>query len=448
MTEDMNRSIPVRFKEEYKGELKRIFDQRINLFCYIVISAFFIEVVLASFWFRRLLSAKDLPGIAGGTILAVGILFSGKLAKRTLFLHKVRGFLFSVFIVSIAILAAAAHPDVIASLGITLILIGMFASVLLLPWNVLETAALGVYTLVCFIGVYEMSDAYVNYEIFGINITLLITATLICMVVKKSEEIMRQKDFVLKEEIEEKNRIMVDELELANKIHSGLMPKSVKTDLVDIAVDYKPMLYIGGDYAKFHFADKDRLVFMIADITGHGVSAALLVNRLHTEIEEILRMKMSPGDMLKRLESFIKADFGKMSIFLSAFGGMLDFKSRKLAYSNFGHPPQILFRKENNRIIYMESQTFLMGIGMDESNVYQMTLDFEKGDKIFLFTDGILEAKDPSGEMFGSKRLEEFVRQNGVLEVMDFNEKLMSALHEFQKGVQCDDIFLLSIQIK
>jgi sigma-B regulation protein RsbU (phosphoserine phosphatase) len=253
---------------------------------------------------------------------------------------------------------------------------------------------------------------------------------------------------VLKKEIEEKSKIMVEELEIANKIHSGLMPKSVRTDLVDIAVDYKPMLYMGGDYARFHFIDKEKLAFMIADITGHGVSAALLVNRLHTEIEELLRLKIDPGEMLKRLDRFIKSDFGKMSIFLSAFGGLLDFKSRKLTYSNFGHPPQILYRKADSKIIYMESQTFLMGIGLDDSGVYQMTIDFEKGDKIFLFTDGIIEAKAPSGEMYGNKRFEEFVRQNGALYVADFNEKLMATLKEFQAGEQSDDIFLLSIQIK
>ncbi len=441
--------IPERFKTEYKNELRRIFDQRINLFCYIVISAFFVEIVLASFWFRRLLSSKDIPGVAGGTILAAIILFSGKIkVTRGLFIHKLRGFFFSIFLVSIAILAAAAHPDVIANLGITLVLIALFVSVLLLPWNVPETAVLGVYTLVSFIGVYEMSNTYVNYEIFGINITLLVTATIICMVVKKSEEVMRQKDFVLKKEIEEKSRIMVKELEIANKIHSGLMPKSVKTDLVDIAVDYKPMLYMGGDYARFHFMEKDLLAFMIADITGHGVSAALLVNRLHTEIEELLRIKLAPGEMLKRLDGFIKSDFGKMSIFLSAFGGLLNFRERKLIYSNFGHPPQILFRKADNKIIYMESQTFLMGIGMDEARVYQMSLDFDKGDKIFLFTDGIIEARNTAGEQYGNRRFEDFVKDNGGLDVMTFNEKLMSELEDFQDGKQGDDIFLLSIQIK
>jgi serine phosphatase RsbU (regulator of sigma subunit) len=96
----------------------------------------------------------------------------------------------------------------------------------------------------------------------------------------------------------------------------------------------------------------------------------------------------------------------------------------------------------------MESQTFLMGIGMDDNRVYQMSLDFDKGDKIFLFTDGIIDARNTAGEQYGNKRFEDFVKENGSLDVMTFNEKLMSALDDFQGGKQGDDIFLLSIQIK
>lgn len=445
--------IPEKFREEYTGELKRIFSQRVNLFCYIALSAFTIEVIVAWFFFRRLLGTKDMPGILGGIFFSLLLLTTGKFAKK-LITQKIRGFFFSVIMISISILAAAAHPDVMTNLGITLVLIAFFVSALLLPWNVLETGLLGVYTLTTFVGVYSMSNIRINYvsyvktDIFGINVTLIIVAALVCMVVKRSEGIMRQKDFVLKKEVEEKNRIMVEELELANRIHSGLMPRSIKTDLVDIAVDYRPMLYMGGDYAKFHFLDKDRLLFMISDITGHGVSAALLVNRIHTEIEGLIRENLMPGQILKRLDTFIKSDFGKMGIFLSAFCGILDFTGKRLIYSNYGHPPQILFQKADKKVILMESQTFLMGIGMDTSDVYEIKVNFSKGDRIFLFTDGIIEAKDPAGEEFGYKRFEQFVREKSDLPVTAFNEEMLEAVKGFQAGSQADDIFLLSIQIK
>ncbi|MDD5073262.1 MAG: PP2C family protein-serine/threonine phosphatase [Candidatus Omnitrophica bacterium] len=445
--------IPDRLREEYRGELKNIFAQRVNLFCYIALSAFTIEVVVAWFLFRRLLSTRDMPGILGGAFFSLVLLTTGKFAKR-LTAQKIRGFFFSIIIISISILAAAAHPDVITNLGITLVLIAFFVSALLLPWNMIETGMLGAYTLIIFMGVYSMSNIRINYvdyvhtDIFGINVTLLIVASFVCMVVKRNEGIMRQKDFVLKKEIEEKSRIMVEELELANRIHSGLMPKSIKTSLVDVAVDYRPMLYMGGDYAKFHFLDKNRLLFMIADMTGHGVSAALLVNRIHTEIEGLVRDNLLPGEILKKLDNFIKSDFGKIGIFLSAFCGVIDFSDKKLVYSNYGHPPQILFQKADKKIVLMESQTFLMGIGMETSDVYQVKINFERGDRIFLFTDGLIEAKNKAGEEFGYARFEQFVRGKGALDVAAFNEDLLAEVGRYQEGAQADDIFLLSIQIK
>lgn len=445
--------IPERLREEYKNELKRIFFQRVNLFCYIALSGFTIEVIVAWLFFRRLFGAKDLPAILGGAFLSLLLLTTGRFAKR-LASQKIRAFFFSVIIISVSALAASARPGVITNLGITLVLTAFFVSVLFLPWNVVETALLGVYTLITFNGVYSMTAARLNYaanaknDIYGINVTLLIVAALICMVVKKNEAIMRQRDFVLKKDVEEKSRIMVEELELANRIHSGLIPKSMQTDLADISVDYIPMLYMGGDYAKLHFLDKDRLLFMISDITGHGVSAALLVNRIHTEIEDLIRENLPPGEILKRLDNFIKSDFGKMGIFLSAFCGVLDFPGKKLTYSNHGHPPQVLLRRAEKKIVLMESQTFLMGIGTDTGDVYQVTIDFERGDRVFLFTDGIVEAKNRMGEEFGYKRFEEFVRENADLDVADFNRDLLTALKAFEEDVQSDDIFLLSIQIK
>lgn len=439
--------VPEPLKEEYRNELKRIFSQRVNLFCYIAITVFSLEFILAAVFFRRLISAKDMPGIFSGVFFSVLILITGRFAVK-LMVQKARAAIFTFLIISIAILSAAAHPEVIANLGITLILIALFVSVLLLPWNIPETAVIGVYTVVTFIGVYEMTNTYVNAEIFGINITLLVISVLIGMAVKRTEGVMRQKDFILKKEVEDKNRILMEELELANKIHSGLMPKSISTELVDIAVEYRPMLYMGGDYAKFHFLDKDRLFFMISDITGHGVSAALLVNRIHTEIENLIRERLLPGQILKKLDSFIKSDFGKMNFFLSGFCGLLDFSVNKLIYSNYGHPPQILFQKNGKKIIFMESQTFLMGIGMDTSEVYQVKLDFARGDRILLFTDGIVESKNSKGEEFGYERLKFFIRDNEELDMMRFNDKLIKQIEDFHAGHQNDDIFLLSIQIK
>jgi sigma-B regulation protein RsbU (phosphoserine phosphatase) len=271
---------------------------------------------------------------------------------------------------------------------------------------------------------------------------------MLVIIIKKSEEILVKKALVAHNEIREKNIIMTKELELANRIHKSLIPLSMKNDLADIAVSYKPMLYMGGDYAKFHFIDKDKLMLIVADVTGHGVSSALLVNRIHTEIERLLRESFDPGLILKGLDEFINKDFGKMGYYLSAFCGLLDFSRNKLIYSNHGHPPQILLQSGDNKIVLMESQTILMGIGMDAAGIYSSEIPFAKGDRLILFTDGVIEAKDKAGELFGYELLDEFVKQNSGKEVVDFNNSLIKKLDEFQSGAQNDDIFLLTIQTK
>jgi len=439
--------IPEKFQSEYKAELSRLFYFRINLFCYIAIFAFLLEIILGFIFFRNLLSTKDMPGIIGGIFFSILLLVTGKIT-RSVYFQKTRALLFSFLLLLIAILAATAHPDVIYFMGITLILLAFFSSVLLLPWSFIEAVMIGAFTLVNFIWIYRVSETFVNGEIFGINIVLLGVATFVGAIVKRSEEILRKKDFASRKEVEEKNAIMAKELELAKKIHRSLIPQSVKSDLADIAVTYKPVLYMGGDYAKFHFVDKDNLLFVIADVTGHGVSSALLVNRVHTEIERLIREDVMPGLVLKSLDEFINKDFGKMGYYLTAFCGLLDFSKQKLIYSNYAHPPQILLQSKDNKVVLMESHTFFMGIGMDTSEVYHNDVAFRKGDRLILFTDGIIEARDLKGEQFGYKRLEDFAKNNIHLDVVEFNDKLVKEINIFQSDKQKDDIFLLTIQTK
>jgi len=186
----------------------------------------------------------------------------------------------------------------------------------------------------------------------------------------------------------------------------------------------------------------------MADITGHGVSSALLVNRIHTEIERLLRNRPLPGELLKSLGGFIDQDFGKMGFYLTAFCGMLDFSKDKLIYSNHGHPPQILLQSKENKIVLMNSQTFLIGIGMADENTYDTEVVFNKGDRLVLFTDGIIEARDKSGELFGYENLKSFAKDNADMGVIEFNDRLLEKVNRFQSDIQTDDIFLISIQTK
>jgi serine phosphatase RsbU (regulator of sigma subunit) len=439
--------IPGRLKPSYAVELGRLFYLRVNLFCYIAIAAFIIEIAAGLTFFSHIISAKDIPGITAGLVCSIALLLTAKLNESLIF-HKARAAVFTVLLISISILAAPAHPELIQHMGITLVLFSFFVSVLLLPWGAKETTAIGIFTLVVFIWIYRITGTFVADEIFAINTVILAVALIIGIIVKRSEGVLRRKNFLSKKEVEEKNAIMMQELEIARKIQKSIIPHSLQSELADIAVTYQPMFYMGGDYAKFSFTDKEKLIFIMADITGHGVSSALLVNRIHTEIESIMRDHPMPGELLKRLGGFIDQDFGKMGFYLTAFCGMLDFSSKKLVYSNHGHPPQILVQTRENNIIFMDSQTFLMGIGMADERVYDAEVSFRIGDRLILFTDGIIEARNKGGELFGYENLKTFTRDNIGLDVNEFNKQLLDKVNNFQCNAQSDDIFLLSIQTK
>lgn len=439
--------IPKELRNDYNRQLSRLFYSRVNLFCYIAICAFLLELALGIFIFEEILSPKDMPGVIGGIVLSV-ILLSTANISRSLRFQKTRALIFTFILIFIASLAPVAHPILMMFMGITLVLLAYFPSVLLLPWSLTEAIIMGIFALASFILISFLTQAFITDQVFAINAGLLFIAVFIGIVAERSEEILRKREFLSRKEIEEKNAIMAKELALAKKIHKGLMPHSMRSEVADIAVTYKPMFYMGGDYAKFNFLDDNRLMFVVADVTGHGVSSALLVNRVHTEIERLTREKLEPGQILKSLDEFIKEDFGKMGFYLSAFCGLLDFTKNELIYSNYGHPPQILLQSRDNNIARMESQTFLMGIGMNISEVYSTTISFERGDRLILFTDGIIEAKDINGNMFGHDRLEEFVKNNISLGVEKFNHSLSDDIERFQSGKQEDDIFILTIQTK
>lgn len=440
--------VPERFRDEFRMELSRLFWFRTNLFSYITILAFLAVGCLAFFFFKGMFDVKGLPGtIAGGLVFSSVMLLAGG-RRRVLGRQKARAFVFSFLLIYVAILAAAAQPEIIKHIGITIILLAFFTGVLLLPWGTVDALLIGAFTVINFMWVYRMADVYVSEEIFVLNIVLLVLASFVAAVVKRSEGLLREKEFMDAKQLEEKNDRIAKEMELANTIHKSLIPCSMKHDLADVAVTYVPMLYMGGDYANFSFLDDDKLVFIVADMTGHGVSSALLVNRMDTEIKRLLLEKTMPGDILRSLDSFINVDYGKMGYYLSAFAGLLDFSEKKLTYSNYGHPPQMLLSRADGRITLLMPQTGLMGLGMDAGKTHSTTLPFSKGDRVILFTDGILDAKDAGGEFYENERLERFARENRNVEVEAFNEKLLKNVRDFQLGRQNDDIFLMTIQLK
>jgi serine phosphatase RsbU (regulator of sigma subunit) len=339
--------------------------------------------------------------------------------------------------------------------ALVIYLVILFAMAFIIPWTpgyILGLSAIHIFTYSLYVHnvhIYKFKTKLftMDFTDYIQGVIMLSIASFICFMAAKLETKRQAQIFINTKEIETKNNQMQRELELATKVHKRLVPRSVRTPLADVAVSYLPMHYISGDYAKFHFLEKNKLLFIISDVTGHGVPAALLVNAINSEFERLAKEAKEPGVVLKEMDGFIYDNFSEVNMYLTAFCGLLDFRSKKFTYSSYGHPPQYIYRSASLKLEPVASQTTFLGISMDDKHIYQNQIPFARKDQIFLFTDGATEARNEQKEEYGDRRLRDYIIRNQHLEIEEFNRNLVDELQAFTNKNLRDDIFILNIKV-
>jgi sigma-B regulation protein RsbU (phosphoserine phosphatase) len=268
-----------------------------------------------------------------------------------------------------------------------------------------------------------------------------------CYVIRKKEYERDIENFLLFKDVETKNAQMNSELELASRVHMTLIPRSMTDSLVDVAVTYYPVDGMGGDYAKFQYIDDKKLLFFICDVTGHGIPAALLVNRVHAEFSNFARKGTGPAQLLDGINRFILNDFEGTEMYLTAFSFLLDLEKRSMRYANCGHPSQYMYSKHSLKAMELSSMSTMLGISFADNSVEERSLDISRGDKIVLFTDGLLETTDANGESYDS-RVKSFIENNHALGPGEFNAAFMNDVKRFNGDKFADDVFLMTIDVK
>ena len=452
-TAGFKRTIPQDYLAEYIEKLTALVRSRIKLLCQLVLAIYLLSTIISYVISSSVFEAREIPLGIFLIIAAIIILYLNKKAKNIVTL-KINAYLFTILSLTFLTRLSMVYTDYF-NVSAPLYVFALFAVSFTIPWQPAEIAAIGLLHALAYSSLFlyikqhlstqSLTDIIQNYSD---GMLLILMGFILCYVLRRKENSRQIENYLLLKEVETKNEQMRKELELATRIHKTLIPHSMNTDKADIAVLYLPMYYIGGDYAKFQFVDNDKLIFIIADVTGHGVSAALMVNRLHTEVERLIREGKWPGALLGELNDLIVKQFSGINIFLSAFAGLIDFKNKKLTYSNHGHPAQYIYHIRESSIARLSSQTTLLGLSSSEGKTHEHILDFEKGDRMLLFTDGVIEIKNNTGEFYGGERLERFIADNYRLGVEQFNQHLLSDLNIFKKGDFEDDIFILNIHAK
>jgi len=176
------------------------------------------------------------------------------------------------------------------------------------------------------------------------------------------------------------------------------------------AVHYAPLDHLGGDYYDFSQPDPNHLGFLIADASGHSIPAAFVAVLAHFAFKEVSEKTDSPGKVLSRMNRRLHEVTEER--FVTAFYGMFDRRTRVFRFASAGHPPPLHFDSRNGVVRKLSAQGFVLGIMPDE--VYtEREVVLEPGDKICFYTDGIMEARNEIGELFGLDRLMEYLALHG-----------------------------------
>lgn len=443
-------SIPERYRTEYKQQTVQILKFRIQLFLGLVIAFYVSSYVFAFIWKQPMGSVWEITAdILSATIACALIFLAGK--SQSGIVIKLSGYLMACILTAGFTSMFLLYPSCF-DLGMGPYLLLFLLVTMAMPWHPFEILGLGCLLAFSFVFALILSrtpslqnEIYLQLNYFGMGFAILAA-----MIYKYFDEEKRKEQFSLRKELEEKNEIIRQELEMARQIHKSIIPKSFSNDRVDIAVSFLPVSYIGGDYAKFLFPTANKLLIFIMDITGHGVPAALMVNRIHSEVNLLANQTLSPSLFLEKVDRFVQETFEETSLLLSAYACLLDFEKKTLLYSNFGHPPQVLYHSKKHEIFYMNSQRHLLGIsGTQGPEIHEVKVDFDRSDRILLFTDGLIEAKNGKGQFFGKEGVENYLKQHAALNAEAFNQGLVESLHRFRnKNDFEDDIFILTIDIK
>jgi serine phosphatase RsbU (regulator of sigma subunit)/predicted ester cyclase len=246
----------------------------------------------------------------------------------------------------------------------------------------------------------------------------------------------------LEQQMRERERVE-QELLVARRIQQASLPKDVPT-LEDwqITPFYKPAREVGGDFYDFHLLSEGKLGLAVGDATGKGVPAALVMSTTCGMLRAVAQSSESPGEVLLRVNEALSARI-PASMFVTCFYGVLDPNSGIFAYANAGHDVPYVRRGGDCEELRARGMPLGLMPGMSYEEK-EIVLDY--GEAVLFYSDGLVEAHDPSGEMFGFPRLRGLVAEHGEQRLLgDF---LLEELYSFvgEGWAQEDDVTLLTLK--
>ena len=236
------------------------------------------------------------------------------------------------------------------------------------------------------------------------------------------------------------------ELEIARELQFSILPASApEVAGLRIAATYEPMTAVAGDFYEFINADDHCIGLLIADVSGHGVPAALIASMIKVAAQSVNGFASDPANVIRKLGNTLSGHLRGQ--FVSAAYLWMDTANGVARYSAAGHPPLLHWSAASGRLTRVESNGLLFGV-LPDCEYPACDIPMAAGDRFLLYTDGVTEPENAAGEAFGENRLEQILREGNSANASEMSARLVSGVRQWQVCSSAqDDITLLVVDV-
>ncbi len=262
----------------------------------------------------------------------------------------------------------------------------------------------------------------------------------------RNDQVLR----ILRREIAQRRmhgeRVISEQFEMAEarSVEQALLSRAIpQIPGFSAAARWQTQRHVGGDYFEVRRLGRDRVAIAIADASGKGVPAALLMSSFQSALRLLMDEKLSASEICYRLNGLLREQTGSNK-FVSCFVAILNLGANQISFSNAGHPGPMLLGADS-RCVRLESSGPVLG-AFDQPCYQEEHTPVEPGDTLLLFTDGVTEARNPAGDEFGEGRLAELLAAIGGQRAESIAQKITDCVAGFAQGALEDDATLVVLQ--